>query len=64
MDDLTPGQRRTLRARETRTRNRLDRLATELRKAGWLAVPPEYVIIEPDRVTIKDRALSVGAGRG
>lgn len=40
MDDLTPGQRRTLRAREERTRRKLDRLAAELRKAGWTVEPP------------------------
>lgn len=41
MDDLTPGQRRTQRARETRTRNRLDRLAAELRGQGFGVITPE-----------------------
>jgi hypothetical protein len=41
MDDLTPGQRRTLAARAARTRNRLDRMATELRGMGFGVITPE-----------------------
>lgn len=53
---------RTAAATAARMRGREERAAALLRERGWLAVPPEYVIIEPGRVTIKDRALSVGAG--
>lgn len=40
MDELTPGQRRTAKARATRLRVKHERMAAELREAGWTVTPP------------------------
>jgi hypothetical protein len=55
---------RTAAATAARRRQGEERAATMLRKRGWLAIPPEYVKIGPDLVSIERGALSAGAGRG
>lgn len=40
-EHLTPGQRRTLAARQARRRGRLDRLAAELRGHDYVVISPE-----------------------
>jgi hypothetical protein len=56
---MTPGQRRTLRARKARTKNKHERYAAELRDAGFLVVPPEAV----PAVRSGDVAAALAGGR-
>lgn len=42
-DELTPGQRRTLAARQARRHSRLERLAAELREHDYIIIPPKTV---------------------
>lgn len=42
-NELTPGQRRTLAARQARRHSRLERLAAELREHDYIIIPPETV---------------------
>ena len=53
----TQGQARTLAARRARTRAKHERMAAELRDAGWLAVPPEAVdFLKAEAGRIEDSA--------
>lgn len=63
MDDLTPGQRRTQRAREARTQNKLNRMAAELTAAGFLVVHPDANTEKVRRLISIEHAVA-GAGRG
>lgn len=54
---------RTAAATAARRRQGEERMAAELRGRGWLAIPPEYVTLGPDRVSVHDGGLTVGAGR-